>query len=394
MRLSLAGCALSVATATKISNGLLAAAALIVVFLRGRRAGRAAVPRRRARVRARRARLLADVVPEAVQQQELVAGAIRSTSAHVVSSWTHSSIFTPHTLAIVVPLAVVGAWGVRRPWALALVLAFAAGQSGLLQLLRRHGAASALPLREPAGAVRPLGRRHRGPPLARAAAACGAGGGDTRLVKTLRAIAVGWVVLLAACSLPNVGLWNPNGKADTGLYSLYGTRIAHGHLPYRSGFSMEFPPGAIPPLALPALPGSHYVPWFKGFALVYGLAAVAAVAFALAGTLGAPALRRGDRRRRRARVPRADHGEQLRPLAGGARRVGGRPRRARASALGARAARRRDCGEALPGAARARAPDVRRRADAAGARRSARCSPAAPFSSRSSCRSPRSRRAG
>ena len=103
-------------------------------------------------------------------------------------------------------------------------------------------------------------------------------------MKTLRTIAIGWVVLLAACSLPNVGLWNPNGKADTGLYSLYGSRIAHGHLPYRSGFSMEFPPGAIPPLALPALPRSDYVPWFKGFALVYGLAAVAAVAFALAGT--------------------------------------------------------------------------------------------------------------
>ena len=103
-------------------------------------------------------------------------------------------------------------------------------------------------------------------------------------MKTLRTIALGWVVLLAACSLPNVGLWNPNGKADTGLYSLYGSRIAHGQLPYRSGFSMEFPPGAIPPLALPALPRSHYVPWFKSFAVVYGLAAVAAVAFALAGT--------------------------------------------------------------------------------------------------------------
>ena len=37
MRLSLGGCALSVATATKISNALLAAAALIVVFLRGRK---------------------------------------------------------------------------------------------------------------------------------------------------------------------------------------------------------------------------------------------------------------------------------------------------------------------------------------------------------------------
>jgi len=123
MRLSLAGCALSVATATKISNALLAAAALIIVFLRGRKV---------------------DTLP-------FLAGALAFAPvvlvywplsypklfdnknswpadpfdpAHVVSSWTHSSIFTPHTLAIVVPLAVVGAWGVRRPWALALVLAF------------------------------------------------------------------------------------------------------------------------------------------------------------------------------------------------------------------------------------------------------------------------------
>ena len=123
MRLSLAGCALSVATATKISNALLAAAALVIVFLRGRKV---------------------DTLP-------FLAGALAFAPvvlvywplsypklfnnknswpadpfdpAHVVSSWTHSSIFTPHTLAIVVPLAVVGAWGLRRPWALALVLAF------------------------------------------------------------------------------------------------------------------------------------------------------------------------------------------------------------------------------------------------------------------------------
>jgi len=123
MRLSLAGCALSVATATKISNALLAAAALVIVFLRGRKV---------------------DTLP-------FLAGALAFAPvvlvywplsypklfnnknswpadpfdpAHVVSSWTHSSIFTPHTLAIVLPLAVVGVWGVRRPWALALVLAF------------------------------------------------------------------------------------------------------------------------------------------------------------------------------------------------------------------------------------------------------------------------------
>jgi uncharacterized membrane protein len=102
-------------------------------------------------------------------------------------------------------------------------------------------------------------------------------------VTVLRTAAVGWVVLLAACSLPNVGLWDSQGKADTGLYSLYGSRIAHGHVPYRSGFSMEFPPGAIPALAVPALPRSHYVSWFKAFELLCAAAAIGAVAFALAG---------------------------------------------------------------------------------------------------------------
>jgi len=123
-----------------------------------------------------------------------------------------------------------------------------------------------------------VGRGRCGAGVARPAAPAGG-----RAVAAVRAVLLGWVVLLAACSLPSVGLWDPNGKADTGLYSLYGGKIAHGHLPYRSGFSMEFPPGAIPPLAVPALPRSHYVSWFKAFELLCGLAAVAAVAFAPAG---------------------------------------------------------------------------------------------------------------
>src|SRR5579884_1264429 len=94
------------------------------------------------------------------------------------------------------------------------------------------------------------------------------------------AAAIASVALLAACSLPNVGLWDANGKADTGLYGEYGSRIVHGLVPYHD-FSMEFPPGAIPPLAVPALPGSHYVVWFKLFELVCALAAVTAVAWAL-----------------------------------------------------------------------------------------------------------------
>jgi hypothetical protein len=44
--------------------------------------------------------------------------------AHVVTTWTHSSIFMPHVLLIVAPLAAVGIAGLLRPWQLALVLAF------------------------------------------------------------------------------------------------------------------------------------------------------------------------------------------------------------------------------------------------------------------------------
>lgn len=95
----------------------------------------------------------------------------------------------------------------------------------------------------------------------------------------MKRFALGAIVLLAACSLPNVGLWSGTGHADTGLYHLYGARIAHGELPYRSGFSMEFPPGAIPALAVPALPGSHYVVWFHLFQFACALAILGALAY-------------------------------------------------------------------------------------------------------------------
>jgi len=123
MRLALGGCALSVATCVKVSNGLLAGAALVVVFLRGRR--RDTLPYLAG------ALAFAPVVlvywplsypklygnPQSWPRDAF-------DPAHVVSSWTDSSIFTPHTLAIIVPLAAIGIAGVLRPWPLALVLAF------------------------------------------------------------------------------------------------------------------------------------------------------------------------------------------------------------------------------------------------------------------------------
>ncbi len=121
MRLALAGCALSVATSVKVSNALVAAVALVVVFLRGRT--RDALP------------FLAGALafaPVVLAYWPLSYPKLYGNRSswprdafdvgHVVSSWTHSSIFTPHTLAIIVPLAVVGAFAVRRPWPVALVL--------------------------------------------------------------------------------------------------------------------------------------------------------------------------------------------------------------------------------------------------------------------------------
>lgn len=123
MRLALAGCALSVATCVKVSNALLAAAALAVVFLRGRT--KDALP------------YLAGALafaPVVLVYWPLSYPKLFDNAqswprdpfdiAHFATSWTNSSMFNLHTLAIVVPLAIVGAFGVRRPWALALVLAF------------------------------------------------------------------------------------------------------------------------------------------------------------------------------------------------------------------------------------------------------------------------------
>lgn len=95
----------------------------------------------------------------------------------------------------------------------------------------------------------------------------------------LRLALLGCVVFVGACSVPWVGLWSGEGKADTGLYREYGTRMAHGQVPYRD-FYVEFPPGALAALVVPALPGGHYVAWFKGLMLLVGLGCVAVVAVA------------------------------------------------------------------------------------------------------------------
>jgi hypothetical protein len=120
LQLSLAGCALSLATLTKLSNGLLAAIALVWVVLR-----RQWIPYLAGALSL--APLVAVYWP--ISYPKLFHNRHSWPKdpfdpAHVVTSWTHSSLFYPRTLLILAPLAVIGAFALRRPWAIALVVAF------------------------------------------------------------------------------------------------------------------------------------------------------------------------------------------------------------------------------------------------------------------------------
>jgi len=117
LRLSLAGCALSLATLTKLSNGLLVVAAVLLTrFNRFFLAGAVSL-----------APLVAVYWPLSYPKlfdnpQSWPRDPF--DPAHVVTTWTHSSLFYPRTLLIVTPLALLGAFALRRPFALALTLAF------------------------------------------------------------------------------------------------------------------------------------------------------------------------------------------------------------------------------------------------------------------------------
>ena len=60
---------------------------------------------------------------------------------------------------------------------------------------------------------------------------------------------VGWGVL-------HRGFFTHDRIIDTPVYESYGSAIDSGHVPYRD-FALEYPPGALPVFALPALGGAH-----------------------------------------------------------------------------------------------------------------------------------------
>lgn len=122
VRLSLAGCLLSIATCVKLSNAVVAvvALALLVQF-----------ERRRVLPFLAGALSFAPVVLAywPLGYERLFGNHSSWPSdpfdvSYVVQSWTHSLVFTPRALAVLVPLAAVGVLALRRNWQGALVLGF------------------------------------------------------------------------------------------------------------------------------------------------------------------------------------------------------------------------------------------------------------------------------
>jgi hypothetical protein len=72
-----------------------------------------------------------------------------------------------------------------------------------------------------------------------------------------------------------VAPWNAESVTDIPLYSVYAHAFLHGALPYRD-VAFEYPPLAVPVIALPGLPGdgSEYRAWFAVLAIASAAAMV------------------------------------------------------------------------------------------------------------------------
>jgi hypothetical protein len=97
-------------------------------------------------------------------------------------------------------------------------------------------------------------------------------------------IVVGLAVLLVSSAVIPNGIRDGEGVADTGLYQEYGERVRGGLVPYRD-FSLEFPPGSLVPIVVPAVTGGSggYVWRFKALQAAMLALTVAATVAALAG---------------------------------------------------------------------------------------------------------------
>jgi hypothetical protein len=72
----------------------------------------------------------------------------------------------------------------------------------------------------------------------------------------LAATVVAVVLFLVGWGVLHRGFFTHNAIVDTPVYERYGSAIDSGQVPYRD-FAVEYPPGALPVFALPALRGAH-----------------------------------------------------------------------------------------------------------------------------------------
>ncbi len=98
----------------------------------------------------------------------------------------------------------------------------------------------------------------------------------------LGAAAVATPIFLAACAVPDGGLFRAARFRDVHVYQGYAESLLHGALPYRDVF-VEYPPGAFAAFLPPAAFGAaHYNAAFKALMALCGVATIVVAALVLA----------------------------------------------------------------------------------------------------------------
>jgi uncharacterized membrane protein len=98
----------------------------------------------------------------------------------------------------------------------------------------------------------------------------------------LRAALVAIPMYLAACAVPDGGLFRAARFRDVHVYQGYAEKLLHGSLPYRDVF-VEYPPGAFAVFLSPTAFGAdHYNAAFKTLMALCGAATIVLVALVLA----------------------------------------------------------------------------------------------------------------
>jgi Glycosyltransferase family 87 len=95
-----------------------------------------------------------------------------------------------------------------------------------------------------------------------------------------RAVLVCAPIFLAACVVPDGGLFRAERYRDVHIYERYARELLDGSVPYRD-FFVDWPPGAFAVFLPPAAVSGHYNAAFKVLMALCGVATLVAVALAL-----------------------------------------------------------------------------------------------------------------